>query len=93
MRRSEGRTICPPPFRLHWPIPRYGQAVVGRGLGLMGTDDSVHRRWVEKNFRDAKLTQIYEGTNQLNRLTHYLIELAGTLKVELPRPLERVGRD
>ena len=67
--------------------------VASRALELMGTDDSVHRRWVEKNFRDAKLTQIYEGTNQLNRLTHYLIELAGTLKVELPRPLERVGRD
>jgi alkylation response protein AidB-like acyl-CoA dehydrogenase len=66
--------------------------VTARALELMGADDSPHRRWIEKNFRDAKLTQIYEGTNQLNRLTAYLIELAGTLKVELPRPLERAGR-
>jgi butyryl-CoA dehydrogenase len=60
--------------------------VTSRALELMGTDDSIHRRWVEKNFRDAKLTQIYEGTNQLNRLTVYSIELAKTLKVELPQP-------
>ena len=65
--------------------------VTSRALELMGTDDSIQRRWVEKNYRDAKLTQIYEGTNQLNRLTVYLIELAKTLKIELPRPFERAG--
>jgi hypothetical protein len=29
------------------------------------------RAELEKLWRDAKLTQIYEGTNQLNRLTVY----------------------
>lgn len=39
--------------------------------------DAPERRVVEKALRDAKLTQIYEGTNQINRLT--LAELvAGT---------------
>ncbi len=32
-------------------------------------EDALNREWgVEKCFRDAKLTQIYEGTNQINRL-------------------------
>jgi len=61
-------------------------AVTSRALDLMGTDDGEERRWVEKCYRDAKLTQIYEGTNQLNRLALYNIEIARTLRVELPRP-------
>jgi len=28
----------------------------------------LHKYNVEKCFRDARLTQIYEGTNQINRL-------------------------
>jgi hypothetical protein len=55
----------------------------------MGTSDCPERRWVEKCFRDAKLTQIYEGTNQLNRLAVYDIGIAKTLKVELPRPFQK----
>jgi alkylation response protein AidB-like acyl-CoA dehydrogenase len=38
------------------------------GLSLMGHAGSRHENNVEKFFRDAKLLQIYEGTNQLNRL-------------------------
>jgi alkylation response protein AidB-like acyl-CoA dehydrogenase len=60
--------------------------VTSRALALMGTDDCIERRWVEKCFRDAKLTQIYEGTNQLNRLAFFNIDIARTLKVEFPRP-------
>ncbi len=59
--------------------------VTSRALSLMGTDDCEERRWVEKFYRDAKLTQIYEGTNQLNRLVFYNIEIARTMRVELPR--------
>lgn len=43
-------------------------AVSRRALELAGPGDSEHHRRIEKCFRDAKLTQIYEGTNQLNRL-------------------------
>ena len=35
---------------------------------LMGQAGIRHDRRVEKYLRDAKLLQIYEGTNQLNRL-------------------------
>ena len=67
-----------------------GDAAVGvtsRCLELMGTDPCPQRPWVEKAFRDAKLTQIYEGTNQLNRLTFLEAGLEGGLKVGLPEPL------
>lgn len=46
-------------------------AVASRALELVGPGDTPHRRWIEKCLRDAKLTQIYEGTNQLNRLMIY----------------------
>jgi acyl-CoA dehydrogenase len=37
-------------------------------LDLMGADGLRHTQGVEKLYRDAKLLQIYEGTNQLNRM-------------------------
>ena len=37
-------------------------------IELMGQAGVRHDRRVEKSLRDAKLLQIYEGTNQLNRL-------------------------
>jgi alkylation response protein AidB-like acyl-CoA dehydrogenase len=36
-------------------------------LQIAGLESSLHRNELEKIYRDAKLTQIYEGTNQLNR--------------------------
>ncbi len=45
-------------------------AIVNANLAidLMGADGLRHDHGVEKRLRDAKLLQIYEGTNQLNRL-------------------------
>jgi acyl-CoA dehydrogenase len=37
-------------------------------LDVMGADGLRHDQGVEKLYRDAKLLQIYEGTNQLNRI-------------------------
>ncbi len=37
-------------------------------MTLMGDHGYVHSAGVEKAVRDARLTQIYEGTNQINRL-------------------------
>jgi alkylation response protein AidB-like acyl-CoA dehydrogenase len=37
-------------------------------LDLMGQAGLRQERLAEKHLRDAKLLQIYEGTNQLNRL-------------------------
>ena len=64
-------------------------ALVSRALELMGATPSPERRWVEKAYRDVKLTQIYEGTNQLNRLVVFNTEIAGTLKVEIPGPFKK----
>ncbi|NLH48307.1 MAG: acyl-CoA/acyl-ACP dehydrogenase [Myxococcales bacterium] len=42
-------------------------AVAYEALQIVGLEASLHRHELEKIYRDAKLTQIYEGTNQLNR--------------------------
>jgi len=39
-----------------------------RAMDLLGNHGFLHHQRVEKHFRDARLTQIYEGTNQINRL-------------------------
>ena len=45
--------------------------VTGTALELVGLRAGAVRPELEKLWRDAKLTQIYEGTNQLNRLEVY----------------------
>lgn len=45
-------------------------------LELMGQNGLRHNCRVEKIFRDAKLLQIYEGTNQLNRLNLFKCMIA-----------------
>ena len=45
--------------------------VTGAALELVGLRAGPVRAELEKLWRDAKLTQIYEGTNQLNRSEAY----------------------
>ncbi|MBP7736074.1 MAG: acyl-CoA/acyl-ACP dehydrogenase [Spirochaetes bacterium] len=48
--------------------------VCGQAMELMGDHGYIHSYGVEKAWRDSRLNQIYEGTNQLNRLAlleHY----------------------
>jgi len=48
-----------------------GVRISGEVARIMGPD-AMDPRWpVEKAFRDAKLTMIYEGTNQANQITHF----------------------
>lgn len=42
-----------------------------KAMEIMGNEGIEERNGVEKCLRDAKLTQIYEGTNQLNRYEVY----------------------
>jgi butyryl-CoA dehydrogenase len=42
--------------------------VATRAMDLLGNHALAHGR-IEKTFRDARLTQIFEGTNQINRLS------------------------
>ncbi len=45
-----------------------GMDVCSRCVQLLGPEGIERERMVEKHFRDIKLCQIYEGTNQINRL-------------------------
>lgn len=51
--------------------------VTNRALEIAGLDCGPLRAELEKCLRDAKLNQIYEGTNQLNRLESYEALVAG----------------
>jgi alkylation response protein AidB-like acyl-CoA dehydrogenase len=42
--------------------------VCEQAMELLSNHGVLHSNYVEKAFRDARLTQIYEGTNQINRL-------------------------
>jgi len=42
--------------------------VAGRVADIVGLDGMDRQYGIEKSFRDAKVTQIYEGTNQANRI-------------------------
>jgi acyl-CoA dehydrogenase len=42
--------------------------ICSRAIDLMGEEGTLRQMELEKAFRDIKLTQIYEGTNQVNRL-------------------------
>ncbi len=60
-------------------------SVTNRALELVGLDAGPVREEIEKLWRDAKLTQIYEGTNQLNLLEVYRALCAQETIYTLPR--------
>lgn len=60
--------------------------VTGMALEIAGLDCGALRPELEKCMRDAKLTQIYEGTNQLNRLEVFEGLVAEESMSVLPRP-------
>lgn len=61
------------PRQLHASICKFqstdrAQRVCEMAMDLMADHGSLHTRRVEKIFRDVRLTRIFEGTNQINRL-------------------------
>jgi alkylation response protein AidB-like acyl-CoA dehydrogenase len=60
-----------------------GLANAHQALDLMGEAGSRHENGAEKLFRDAKLGQIYEGANELNRLHMFKHFLARDLGVDV----------
>jgi alkylation response protein AidB-like acyl-CoA dehydrogenase len=42
--------------------------VIEQAMDLLGEHAVLHRHRLEKLYRDARVTQIFEGTNQINRL-------------------------
>jgi alkylation response protein AidB-like acyl-CoA dehydrogenase len=63
-------------------------SVTNSALEIAGLTDAAVRPELEKLWRDAKLCQIYEGTNQLNRIEVYKTLVAGEALPALP-PLKR----
>lgn len=61
--------------------------VTGMALEIAGLECGDLRPELEKCMRDAKLTQIYEGTNQLNRLEVFEGLVAEHTMSVLPRPV------
>ena len=59
--------------------------VTHAALEVVGLSDAPVRAELEKLWRDAKLTQIYEGTNQLNRIEVYRALIAGETMPALPK--------
>jgi alkylation response protein AidB-like acyl-CoA dehydrogenase len=60
--------------------------ITGMALEIAGLDCGPLRAELEKCYRDAKLTQIYEGTNQLNRLEVFDGLVAEHAMQLLPKP-------
>jgi alkylation response protein AidB-like acyl-CoA dehydrogenase len=63
--------------------------VTSAALELVGLSAGPVRAELEKLWRDAKLTQIYEGTNQINRLDAYFGLAHGRTLPCLPAPPRR----
>lgn len=68
-------------------------SVTQDALEIAGLTDAPVRAELEKLWRDAKLCQIYEGTNQLNRIEVYRALVAGETMPALPslRPRAAAG--
>jgi len=62
------------PRQLHASLAKFhatdvAQRVCEMAMDLVGDHAGLHERRVEKIFRDVRLTRIFEGTNQVNRLS------------------------
>lgn len=53
-----------------------------RAMAIMGDAGALHNYGVEKALRDARLTQIYEGTNQINRFAIFEHQHSTDMMVE-----------
>ena len=56
--------------------------VCNQAMNLLGDHGFLHCQGVEKAARDARLTQIYEGTNQINRLAIVEGQLGAEFRIE-----------
>ncbi len=60
-----------------------GMEVASRCLDIVGLEGAARRYGIEKCFRDIKVSQIYEGTNQLNRKEVFKEELARQFDISI----------
>ena len=60
-------------------------------MDLLGADAVLHANRLERTFRDNRLTRIFEGTNQINRLAVIEDQQAGLL-ARIARAVGRPSR-
>lgn len=79
--RQDGAALC------KFQATDRAQVVIETAMDLLGADAVLHANRLERTFRDNRLTRIFEGTNQINRLAviedqqHSLLaRIAHTLK-------------
>ena len=71
--RQDGAALC------KFQATDRAQVVIEAAMELMGSESVLHRRRLERCFRDNRLTRIFEGTNQINRLAVIEDQQAGLL--------------
>ena len=60
--RQDGASLC------KFQATDRAQVVIETAMDLLGTQAVLHSNRLERTFRDNRLTRIFEGTNQINRL-------------------------
>lgn len=71
--RQDGAALC------KFQATDRAQVVIETVMDLMGSSALSHDQSIERTFRDARLTRIFEGTNQINRLAVIEDQQAGLL--------------
>lgn len=71
--RQDGASLC------KFQATDRAQVVIESAMDLMGNSAILHGNAIERTFRDARLTRIFEGTNQINRLAVIEDQQAGLL--------------
>lgn len=71
--RQDGAALC------KFQATDRAQVVIETVMDLMGGNAICHGQSIERTFRDARLTRIFEGTNQINRLAVIEDQQAGLL--------------
>lgn len=80
--RQDGAALC------KFQATDRAQVVIETAMDLLGSAAILHDNRLERTFRDCRLTRIFEGTNQINRLAVIEDQQAGLLD----RIARRAGR-
>lgn len=83
--RQDGAALC------KFQATDRAQVVIETAMDLLGADAVLHANRLERTFRDNRLTRIFEGTNQINRLAVIEDQQAGLL-ARIARAVGRQSR-
>lgn len=72
--RQDGAALC------KFQATERAQIIIETTMDLLGAAAVLHSKRIERTFRDNRLTRIFEGTNQINRLAVIEDQQAGLLE-------------